>query len=49
MDDLTQRCTAFNTMSFHITIPVWFLGEQGADSELSFDFTKGPLCSTHYG
>ena len=48
MGDLTQRWTAFNTMSSHITIPVWFLGEQGADSEFSFDFTKEPLCSTHY-
>lgn len=45
---LTQWWTVFYTTSFYITIPVWFLGGQGSDSELSFDSPKGLLCSTHY-
>lgn len=48
MDNFTRWRTVFYTMSFHIPVPIWFLRELGSDSELSFDFTKGHLCSTHY-
>lgn len=34
-------------VSLH-SVSVWFCGEQGASSELSFEITMGPLCSTHH-